>query len=149
MFFFVGFPDKFSKRRPQKVHTLFFEIFLDFREKLNKKFHSFSFQFLAEFKKNNVCIFCGLLLENLSGNPTKKTIFNLKNYLKNERWKTKHRFSSVFSLYKKWCVDLVISGLLFPPRAHVWLAFCWWLIKIEFVPKSNDSGLTLSYRLLH
>ena len=84
MFFFVGFPDKFSKRRPQKVHTLFFEIFLDFREKLKKKFHSFSFQFLAEFKKNNVCIFCGLLLENLSGNPTKKTIFNLKNHLKNE-----------------------------------------------------------------
>ena len=81
---FVGFPDKFSKRRPQKVHTLFFEIFLDFREKLKKKFHSFSFQFLAEFIKNNVCTFCGLLLENLSGNPTKKNIFNLKNYLKNE-----------------------------------------------------------------
>ena len=85
MVFFVGFPDKFSKMRPQKVHTLFFEIFLDFREKLKNKFHSFLIQFLAKFKKNNVCTFCGLLLENLSGNLTKKTIFNLKNYLKNER----------------------------------------------------------------
>ena len=85
MFFFVGFPDKFSKRRPQKVHTLFSEIFLDFREKLKKKFHSFSFQFLAELKKNNVCTFCGLLLENLSENLTKKNVFNLKHYLKNER----------------------------------------------------------------
>ena len=57
MVFFVGFPDKFSKRRPQKVHTLFFEIFLDFREKLKKKIHSFSFQFLAEFKKTMCVLF--------------------------------------------------------------------------------------------
>ena len=28
-------------------------------------------------------------------------------------------FFGRFSLYKKQCVDLVISGLLFPPRAHV------------------------------
>ena len=56
MFFFVGFPDKFSKRRPQKVHTLFFEIFLDFREKLKKKFHSYSFQFLEKFQKT-ICVF--------------------------------------------------------------------------------------------
>ena len=82
MFFFVGFPDKFSKRRPQKVHTLFFEIFLDFRVKLKKIFHSFSFQFLAEFKKNNVCIFCGLLLENLSGNPTKKNHIQFEELFK-------------------------------------------------------------------
>ena len=56
MVFFVGFPDKFSKRRPQKVHTLFFEIFLDFREKLKKNVHSFSFKFLAEFKKKQ-CVY--------------------------------------------------------------------------------------------
>ena len=53
------------------------------------------------------------------GIQQKKTIFNLKNYFKNERSHTKHCFSGVFSLYKKQCVDLVISGLLFPPRAHV------------------------------
>ena len=33
-----------------------FEIFLDFREKLKKKFHSFSFQFLAELKKKQ-CVY--------------------------------------------------------------------------------------------
>ena len=56
MFFFVGFPDKFSRRRPQKIHTLFHEIFLDFREKSKKKFHSYSFQFLEKIQKT-MCVF--------------------------------------------------------------------------------------------
>ena len=83
MFFFVGFSDKFSKRRPQKVHTLFFEIFLDFREKLKKKFHSFSFQFLAEFKKT-MCVLFVVSSWRIYLGIQQKNIFNLKNYLKNE-----------------------------------------------------------------
>ena len=31
-------------------------------------------------------------------------------------------FRAFFPYYKKWCVDLVISGLLFPPKAHVSIA---------------------------
>ena len=119
MVFFVGFPDKSSRRRPQKIHTLFFEFFLDFREKSKKEFHSCSFQFLEKFQKTMCVFFVVSSWRIYQGIQQKKNIFNLKNYCKNERWNTKHCFSGVFSLYKKQCVDLVISGLLFPPRAHV------------------------------
>ena len=114
MFFFVGFPDKFSKRRPQK-YTYF--VFMNFAKNWKEYEWNFFFNFSLKSRKiskNNVCIFCGLLLENLSGNPTKKPCSIWRTIAKMKDGK-QNTVSGVFSH----CVDLVISGLLFPPRAHV------------------------------
>ena len=128
MVFFVGFPDKLSKRRAQK-YTYF--IFMNFAKNWKEYEWNFLFNFSLKSRKiskNNVCIFCGLLLENLSGNPKKKHI-QFEKLLQKWEMVNKTPFSGVFSH----SVDLVISCLLFPPRAHV----CLWTVNGRYLYGAN------------
>ena len=139
--FFFWIP--WYKRRPQKYIYFVFWILL----KIEKNISEFFVQLLSKIQKNfknNMCIFCCLLLKNLSENPTKNHT-QFEKPLQKWEMENKTLFFGRFFPYKKQCVGLVISVLLFLTKAHVFSVFNQSEYKFEKLRRKLRSYCVINY----